>query len=150
LHRQVAACQLIFCTIPAFILLLNSAVLHLQWVYVFARNWDQGIYVQAALGGEGWGDSWTEVPGGGNTDCAPAAVVFKNRLYLFVVGVDFGIYVNQFDGDIWTGWEVLPGNGRTSVSISAMTYSPPDGEPDSALYLIARGMDQKPYVNVLT
>jgi hypothetical protein len=29
---------------------------------------------------------WNEVPGGGITDAAPAAVVLNNRLYLFVKG----------------------------------------------------------------
>jgi hypothetical protein len=130
--------------------LVNSAVANLKWVYVFARNWDQGIYVQAALGGESWGDSWTEVPGGGKTDCSPTAVTFNQRLYLFVIGTDFGIYMNQFDGSIWIGWEAVPGNGRSNVAVTAMTYGPPDGQSDSALYLIARGMDQKPWVNVLT
>ncbi|MGH9037602.1 MAG: hypothetical protein ACRD0O_17735, partial [Acidimicrobiia bacterium] len=50
-----------------------------------------------------------EVPGGGQTDVAPAAVRFDDKLHLFARGLDDRIYVNVQDGDGWSGYGEVPG-----------------------------------------
>jgi hypothetical protein len=119
-------------------------------VFAFARNWDQSILYQTALGGEAWSDGWTEVPGGGKTDCALASTVFQGQLFLFATGTDYGVYVNVLGNGGWSGWEQVPGGARTNVAVSATTFAQPQGGSDIALYLVIRGLDQKPWFTVLT
>jgi hypothetical protein len=82
---------------------------------------------------------WSEVPGGGLTTDAPAAVNYHHKHYLFVRGTDDHIYVNRYDGT-WTGWSEVPGGGLTLSAPEAAVYR-------DTLRLYVRGTDSRIYVN---
>ncbi len=84
---------------------------------------------------------WQEVPGGGSTPLADAAVVFNSRIYLFGIGNDNRHYVNSFDGASWTGWGQVFGGGSTPLPDTAVVFH-------DRLYLFGIGNDHADYVNV--
>ena len=83
---------------------------------------------------------WSEVPGGGLTRDAPAAVAYGDRLYLIVRGTNDHIFVNRLDGTTWTGWSEVPGGGLTLSGPAAAVYR-------DRLYLIVRGTNDHIFVN---
>jgi hypothetical protein len=84
---------------------------------------------------------WSEVPGGGLTTDAPAAVNYHHKHYVFVRGTDDHIYVNRYDGS-WTGWSEVPGGGLSLSAPAAAVYR-------DTLRLYVRGTDSRIYVNKL-
>src|SRR3712207_7693462 len=68
---------------------------------------------------------WSEVPGAGLTPDAPAAVVHRNWLYVFVRGTDNRIYVNrQNNGGNWATWtEVDRKSTRLNSSHANISYA---------------------------
>jgi hypothetical protein len=72
------------------------------------------------------GSSWSgyqEVPGSGLTHKGPTTAVYKQRLWLFVAGLDNFLYRNIRNGTGWTGWSALPGVATTGVEPGAVTYA---------------------------
>jgi subtilase family serine protease len=89
-----------------------------------------------------FGTGWAQLPGGGTTNLPDAAATFRDRVYLFSIGInDHRHYVNTFDGSAWSGWSALPGGGTTAVADAAAVFR-------DRLYLFGIGIaDHKHYVN---
>ncbi|HXJ39193.1 MAG TPA: Ca2+-dependent phosphoinositide-specific phospholipase C [Bryobacteraceae bacterium] len=87
---------------------------------------------------------WREVPGGGSTLVADAAVVYQGKLCLFGVGTsDHRHYLNIFDGATWAGWTAIPDTGTTRLPDATAVFQ-------GKLYLFAIGtVDHGQYFNVL-
>ena len=85
---------------------------------------------------------WAKVPGGGTTQLPDAATTYKDRVYLFGIGInDQRHYVNSFDGSAWSGWSAVPGNGTTALGDAAAVYR-------YRIYLFGIGInDRRHYVN---
>lgn len=84
---------------------------------------------------------WNKV-GDGQTEVAPAAVAFNNKLYLFVKATGDNakkIYMNSSaDGDTWAGWTEVPAKaggqtGRTDGAPAAAVF-------DNKLHVFINGV----------
>jgi hypothetical protein len=76
---------------------------------------------------------WTEVPGGGQTTDAPAAVLFEDRIWVFVRAGDGSVWANnRGDEADWQGWEQI-GPAGTLLSAPAAVVK------GGGLYLFGRG-----------
>jgi hypothetical protein len=95
-------------------------------------------------------NTWSEVPGGGNTDVAVSAVAPTNEdVYVVGKGIDDkGIYLNHYDhnADSWSGWTEVPGGGQTDAPIAV---AGPAYNRDGAyvLHVFAKGLDDHIYYN---
>jgi hypothetical protein len=86
---------------------------------------------------------WTVLPGhNATTQAGDAAVVYRNKLYLFGVGkAQHHHFVQTFDGTSWSGWHGLPGTGTTQLADAAAVYQ-------DKLYLFGVGLSNDQQVNV--
>ncbi|MBV9450275.1 MAG: hypothetical protein JO345_30740 [Streptosporangiaceae bacterium] len=123
---------------------------------LFAKGLDNRIYYNPVDVTPGVSPSivgkWTEVPGGGLTDSAPAVAGFSDYIdaLLFVKGFqDQRIFVNRADGYPNFGdWEEVPGGGLTDVSLCATGFFNDFGE--GPILLFAVGTDGTPFLNMAT
>jgi hypothetical protein len=106
---------------------------------VYVRGQDNHIY-ENALKHDGF-PGWSEVPGGGVTLSAPSAVVSGGVVKLFVRGVGSGIWENDFDGAMWSGWS--PVGGKYTLSSPAAVVH------QGTTKLFIRGTDDRIYENDL-
>jgi Pro-kumamolisin, activation domain len=85
---------------------------------------------------------WAQVPGGGTTNQPDAVTTFRDRVYLFGIGInDHHHYVNTFDGSAWSGWSAVPGGGTTLLADAVTVFQ-------DRLYLFGIGInDHQHYVN---
>ena len=114
-------------------------------LYVFVRNMGTShISVNSALSGQpfdGWGDRWSELPGI-TTDAAPAAATLRDRIYVFIKGLDSRIYVNSaLDGQAFGVWKPVEGDGTTDAPLGAAALG-------DRVYVFAKGIGTRlVYVN---
>jgi hypothetical protein len=74
-------------------------------LFLFVRNPSDGsIDVTRSSDGNTW-TNLSEVPSGGHTPSTPTAAVFGSSLYVMVQGPDNFVWVNTFDGVIWSNWK---------------------------------------------
>lgn len=78
---------------------------------------------------------WGQLPGGGQTADAPAAVVFEDRIWVIVRAADGSVWANNGgdDGE-WEGWEQI---GPTGTLASAPAAAVKGG----GLYIFGQGAD---------
>jgi len=74
------------------------------------------------------GAAWSPVPGGFTTNVAPAAITWKNVVYLFGVKPDNSIQFNTLVSDgacggVWTGWKSLPDDKKTDASVAPVIFA---------------------------
>ena len=70
-----------------------------------------------------WQSGYTGVPFSGSTDVSLAPVVFQNKLYLFLRGInDKHIYFTTFDGANWTSYTIVPYNAISGTSVSPVIF----------------------------
>jgi hypothetical protein len=123
---------------------------------LFATGTDNRIYYNPVDVTTGVSTSivgkWTEVPGNGFTDAAPAVAGFSDYIdaLLFVKGAgNQSIFVNLASGyPHFGGWEVVPGGGQTNVALCATGFF--DGFGSGPILLFAVGLDGTPWVNMGT
>jgi hypothetical protein len=87
---------------------------------------------------------WSVLPGGNTTTQAgDAAVVYRDKLYLFGIGkVHHQHWLKTFDGTNWSGWSQVPGSGTTRMADAAAVFQ-------DKLYLFAVALaDNSQQVNV--
>jgi hypothetical protein len=63
---------------------------------------------------------WNEVPDGGTTNVALAAINFNDKLYVFAKGIqNQRVYINSTSGGAnWSLWSEMAGGGTTDVSLA--------------------------------
>jgi hypothetical protein len=123
---------------------------------LFAKLLDNRIYYNPVSVTPGVSQSivgkWTEVPGGGLTDAAPAVTGFSDFIdaLLFVKGFqDQRIFVNRADGfPNFEGWVEVPGGGLTNVAVRATGFF--DAFGAGPILLFAVGTDGTPFINMAT
>jgi hypothetical protein len=124
-----------------------AAVVYKKKLYVVARGMDDAVWVNRFNGSQ-W-SRWRRVatkvrrdpwkPPGVVTLTGPGAVVYKNRLYIFVRDANHPhhvIWVNRYNGSRWRGWRQVPGNFLTPASPDAVVYR-------NSLYLVVRRGDEE-------
>jgi hypothetical protein len=128
-------------------------------IYLFRKGLDDRVYLNILAHGpsitsgvttDTW-SGWSEVPGGGATDVALAAAALLQDVYLFRKGLDDNrIYFNRFNRLTrdWSGWSEVPGGVTTNVALAAAPFS--DGPTAQNIYLSAKGINDKIYLNTLT
>ncbi len=87
---------------------------------------------------------WQELPGGGRTADAPAAVEFEQRIWVFVRAADGSVWAtNGGDDDDWEAWEQI---GPPGTLLSAPAAVVRGGGlhvlgrgPDDAIVILSRG-----------
>jgi hypothetical protein len=84
------------------------------------------------------GAAWSQVPGALITNVAPAAITWKNTVYLFGVKPDNSIAVKTLVsdgicGNVWTSWQPFPVGGQTDVSVAPVIFA-------GSLFLIRKDM----------
>lgn len=87
---------------------------------------------------------WQELPGGGKTADAPAAVEFEDRIWVFVRADDGSVWANNSgDDDVWEGWEQI---GAPGTLVSAPAAVARGGglhlfgrAPDGSICVLSRG-----------
>ena len=78
---------------------------------------------------------WIELPGGGQTADAPTAVVFEDRIWLFVRADDGSVWANSGDDDgAWESWEQIGPAGTLASAPSAVAKG-------GGLYIFGRAPD---------
>jgi pimeloyl-ACP methyl ester carboxylesterase len=117
-------------------------------LYLFAKGAeDNRIYVRVR-GRTGFGQ-WAEIPGGGSTDAAMAAVEFGGQLHLFAKSIanEFTpgrTWVKTLTGTAWSDWTAIPGlEGASGFAVTVF------GNPEfgGKLYLFAKGRNGRIYFN---
>jgi hypothetical protein len=93
---------------------------------------------------------WDLVPGNGSTSVALTIAPIPGsdyiNAYLFLTGTNNRIYVNECDGwNNWSGWTEVPGGGTTNAALAAVT----DAGIGSQLFLFAKGIDERIFLNIL-
>jgi len=123
---------------------------------LFAKGLDSRIYYNPVDVTAGVSTSivgkWTEVPGGGLTDAAPAVAGFNDFIdaLLFVKGFqDQRIFVNLASGFAnFGGWEEVPGGGLTNNAPCTSGFFDEIGAGPILLFVV--GTDGTPYLNMAT
>jgi hypothetical protein len=87
--------------------------------------------------GSPWGP-WTDVATA-NVASRPEGVVFQNKVYVFVRGLDRHTHYNVWNGTVWSGWTSLEGNSDAAPEPLVL---------GSDLYVFARGIDEALYFRV--
>lgn len=128
-----------------------AAVVYGGRLHLFVRGLNDGIWMNALNETEPrtW-SGWSELPSGGRTLSSPAAVAesldpLGGSLAVFVRGTNDGIWqnvLNRLNGT-WSGWNELPGGGRTLSSPTAVMYN-------NRLHLFVRGLNDGVWENMLT
>lgn len=111
-------------------------------LYVVAPRLDRRMFVTSTADTHNW-TVWAEVGGQGHSDCALAAAVFLNRLFLFAKHIsDNKICVNSTeDGHFDQGWQVVGGGGRTDAAPTAVVFR-------DRMYVFVKGIgNNRIYVN---
>ena len=124
-----------------------GAVVYRKSLYVVVRGTDDGIWVNRYNGSRWRG--WREVPGNIRQDpwpppgvvtlTSPGAVVYKERLYVFVRDANHPhhvIWANRYNGSQWRGWRQVPGNFLTPTAPDAVGHK-------RALYIVVRRGDEE-------
>jgi hypothetical protein len=116
-------------------------------LFLFVRGTNNRIYVNT-FNGTTW-SGWREVSGNGLTLSGPTSAVStaagSTFLNLLVRGTNNHLYVNRTsDGNSWSGWSEVSGNGLTPSAPAATTLYLNAG---NTLYLFVRGTDNKIWVN---
>jgi hypothetical protein len=105
--------------------------------FLFVRGTNNGIYLNQ-WSGPGW-SGWGELPGGGRTVDAPAAVALETGLVMvFVRGTDDRIYHNTLNNGSWGGWQVMANAPMTNAA-PAVTYKA------GFVYIALRGYNGRIY-----
>jgi hypothetical protein len=75
------------------------------------------------------------MPGGGQTVDAPAAVLFEDRIWVFVRAADGSVWANNAGDEMdWEGWEQIGPAGTLASGPAAVVKG-------GGLYLFGRGPD---------
>jgi len=109
-------------------------------MWLFISGTDNRLF-RNIYNGLAW-SGWKALPGVSQTPNAPAAVVFDNRIWLFVRSSAGEIFRNRFK-ESWSGWAEVPGD-KMSPSSPAPTAM------GKRLWLFVRGMDDGHYFNRFT
>lgn len=109
---------------------------------IFVRGLDNRIWHNKRTGSSSW-QGWIEVPGGGRTLDAPAAVTTPAGLVLVVRGTDHLVHYNfRNNSGAWRGWAPVCNSGcMTTYSAPAITYNSYWKGPE----VFARGPGDKIY-----
>jgi hypothetical protein len=111
---------------------------------VCAKGLDNQLYLnELGPGGRGPWTGWQPVPGGGQTNVAPALAAFQEDLYVFIKELTSGRILTKArsaEGE-WTNRAEVPGRGVTDQPIAAVSAG--------QLHLFVKGVaDRRPYSNV--
>jgi hypothetical protein len=68
--------------------------------------------------GSSWGP-WTDLATA-NVASRPEAIVFQNRVYVFVRGLDAGTHYNVWNGTAWSGWNSLQGSSDAAPAVAVL------------------------------
>ena len=82
---------------------------------------------------------WTQIPGGGITNLAPATTAFRGAVNAFVTATDGHVFRQSYDmrtGAWEAGWTELPGGGVLNARPSATSSA-------DTIYVLGRGLDNQ-------
>ncbi len=110
---------------------------------IYIRGTDGRIYVKSPVAGTLWVNTgWHELPGGGLTSDAPAAVTYQGRPDVFVRGMDDGLWENWRDEQgQWSGWVRHDDSGGVRLASAPSVIVTPDGHRE----VYVRGSDGAVY-----
>lgn len=103
---------------------LAAAVVLDKDLYVFVTGGADRVFSNKLTAATTTWSGWSEVPAGAITGgTGPASAVYRDTLYLFVLGPTEHLFVNSLSPAGWRLWSEVPGGGIGAEGLAAASCS---------------------------